>query len=89
MNIFILIQSIIIRGTATTFATEFLKSPFIPVAFQKYPRLTTILVAIIASLVSIHATGINISTLHGFNDWIEICLGTLVMSNLTYENLVK
>jgi len=47
------IQVILVGGFATTLAVQFLKSNFIPIQFQKYPRLTAFGVSILATAVAV------------------------------------
>lgn len=53
MEVVEFIQTILVGGVATTLAVQFLKSNFIPVQFEKYPRLTAFAVSIVATIVAV------------------------------------
>ncbi len=89
MNTVMLIQSLIVGGTATALATELLKSPYIPVPAQKYPRVTALIVSIIASVVAVMQSGFNATTLHSWTDGLALVCGTLIVSSVTYNQLIK
>lgn len=82
-------QSIILGGTATTVMTEILKSPYIPANFQKYPRLTTGVVSLIAATIAVYNSGITLSSFHDVLSWVEVILGTGAVAVFTYKNYVK
>lgn len=53
MQVIEFLQVILVGGMATTLAVQFLKSNFIPVQFQKYPRLTAFGVSVLATGVAV------------------------------------
>ena len=79
------IKTVLVSGVATTYATQILKSSLIPVPFQRSPRLTAFIVALLASAV---AVGQGIDFNNPFKDWtdyVPVIAGTLLVSAATYK----
>lgn len=57
INLFQLITSIIVGGTATTYVTEFLKLSFVAIPAQKYPRSTAGVISLLSGVVSLIVSG--------------------------------
>lgn len=53
MQVIEFLQVILVGGFATTLAVQLLKSNFIPVQFQKYPRLTAFGASIVATGIAV------------------------------------
>jgi len=53
MQVIEFLQVILVGGVTTTLAVQFLKSNFIPVQFEKYPRLTAFGVSVLATVVAV------------------------------------
>lgn len=83
-----LFGAIIVSGAATAAATEILKLRAIPVPVQRYPRLSAAVVSVIASLVAVYvsAADILVNSLIGY---VAFAVGTLLVSAITYNNLIK
>jgi hypothetical protein len=89
MSTLTLIQSILVGGTATALGTQLLKNNLIPVPAQKYPRITAFIVSLIASVVAVMQSGFSASTVHDWTDWLAVVSGTLLISSVTYNHLLK
>lgn len=89
-----LIQTILISGVATTMATQLLKSKLVPVQFQKFPRLTALLVAIGSTVFVAYqqCNGLEKGCQGLFTnpmDYLAAVVGTLLVATLTYNNIVE
>jgi hypothetical protein len=80
-----LIQSILVSGVASTYATQILKSSLVPVPFQKSPRLTAFIVSLIASAVAVMQGGIDFDKLRDWTDYLPVLCGTLIVAAATYK----
>lgn len=90
MSTLSLIQSILVGGTATALATQFLKSNLVPVVpAQKYPRVTAFIVSLIASGVVVMQSGFSVSAVHDWTDWLAVISGTVLISSVTYNHILK
>lgn len=83
-----LFGAVVVSGATTAIATEILKLKAIPLPAQRYPRLTAGIVSVIASLVAVYLTTVNIliDSLFGL---VAFIVGTLIVSAITYNNLIK
>jgi hypothetical protein len=94
MGVVDLVQTMLVSGVATTVATQLLKSKYIPIQFQKFPRVTALFVSIGATVFVAWqqcndlATGCS-GLLTSPIDWTAAVLGTLLVSTLTYNNIVN
>lgn len=89
MDLVTLIQSVLVGGSATTVATEVLKSPFIAfIKAESYPRTTAVILSVLASVLIILQQNIAFATLSVVN-WISLAVGTLLVAVATYHGVVK
>ena len=82
-----LVQAATVGGVVVTpIVTEVLKSRYIPVPAQKYPRLTAVLVSVAASgwYVYQHFGG-NLDA----GSWLTLAALTVFTAAITYNNLYK
>lgn len=82
----ILFQSILLGGGATLVATQILKSKYIPIGFEKYPRTTAAVISLIASVVIEYQAGV-ILDFHNLPNLAAIFVGTLLVAISTYNHL--
>lgn len=85
MNIF---QQILLGGGATLIATQILKSDYIPVQFEKYPRATTVVVALISALIAEYQAG-ALMNYHNIASLGTIFVGTLLVAITVYNQIAK
>lgn len=83
-----LFGALLLSGVATTVATEIMKLNFIPIPAQRYPRAVAAIVAVIATLIAVITTNADL-VLEGPLGWLAMAVGTLLLSSVTYNNLVK
>jgi len=84
-----IIQSVLLGGTATTLATQILKSPFIPVPATKHPRITAAVVSVIASAIVVSQAGVDVSNLGDVASVTAIFAGVLLVASTTYNQLIR
>lgn len=84
-----LFSAIVVSGVSVTIAVEILKSKFIPVEFQKYPRVTALVASIIASIAAVAYSPINQIAIDTPIEWVSVVAGTLLVSAFTYNNIFK
>ena len=80
--------AIVISGVAVTMATQILKASWIPIPAQKYPRLTAGIAAVVATVVAV-ATSSSQLMLNSVPQIVAFALGTLIVSAMTYNHIVK
>lgn len=79
-----------IAAAATTLATQILKSKYIPIPAQKYPRITAAIVALGASLFAVYQTGYDItSSTSNLTQFVAFVFATLLIASATYNNLLR
>lgn len=88
------IQVLLVGGFATTIAVQFLKSNFIPVQFQKYPRLTAFGVSILATVVAVWQQCQNVvagcqTLLQQPLDYVAATIGIFLVAIVTYNALLR
>lgn len=81
--------AIIVSGVATSVAVEILKSKYIPVQFQKYPRLTALVVALVASVVAVYNSPVKTIIVDTPIEWVGLVAGVLIVASVTYNNIFK
>lgn len=81
------IYSIIIGGGASSALTEFLKLPFIPIAAQKYPRITAGVLSVLSAVVALLVQGISITG--NTTQLVSVAIGAFVVSAITYQQALK
>jgi len=82
------IQTILLSGVAVSVATQILKSKYIPVAFQKYPRTTAAVASLIASCWVVYEKLGSID----LSDWtrvVPLAISTLLVAAVTYNQILK
>ena len=77
-------KAVLVSGTATTLATQVLKSSLIPLPAAKSPRLTAFIVSLIASALVV-GQGFDYTNLRTWEDYIPVVCGTLIVSAATYK----
>src|SRR5690349_11956927 len=85
MQITQLVQSILVSGTATTLATQVLKSKYLPIPAEKSPRLTAFVVSLVASGIAVWQAGIGPTRLTSWTDWLTAAGGTRTVPAATYH----
>ena len=86
MNTQVFLNSILVGGGATLLATQILKSKYIPIQFQKYPRTTAAVVSLIAAVVSEYNSGTSVN-LHDLPTLTALFVGTLWVAINVYNHL--
>lgn len=81
--------AIIVSGVGTSIAVEILKSKYIPVQFQKYPRLTATVAALIASIIAVYNSPIQTISIDTPIEWVGVVAGVLIVASITYNNIFK
>lgn len=89
MDIIELVKSIILGGGATVIATQILKQNWVPVPFEKYPRLTAAIVSLISAGVAVYQTDGTIFNQTGVVNWLSIGVGVMVVAVVVYANIFK
>lgn len=83
-----LFSGILLSGVATTTATQLLKLNFIPIPVTKYPRLSAAVVAVLASLVTIYNTNLELV----LDNWVQVVafmVGVFITSVVVYNAVIK
>lgn len=88
MDLQTFIQSAVVGGGATSLATELLKSKYIPVQAQKYPRITAAIVSVVASGIFIWHTQAHPPT-SDWKLWVALAAATLITAADTYNHILK
>lgn len=89
METITLFQSILVGGVATTLATQILKSPIVTfIKAEKYPRLTALVVSVIAAVATIANQGLSLKSL-AVIDVATVVVGTLLVAAATYNHLLR
>lgn len=83
-----LLTSVLAGGGATVVATEILKSKYVPVAFEKYPRATAVVVSLVSAVIAEYQAGVNID-LHNVAQLAAVFVGTVFVAVSVYDHLVK
>lgn len=94
MQVIDFIQVILVGGIATTIAVQFLKSNFIPVQFEKYPRLTAFGVSLLATAVAVWQQCQNIvagcqTLLQQPLDYASAVAGIFLIAVVTYNAVLR
>lgn len=73
-------------GLITPAVVEALKSKYIPVQAQKYPRFTALVVSVVVSGYYVYKhNGDKIAS----GQWLPLAIVTLVMAAVTYNHVIK
>ena len=89
MEVVSIIQAVLIGGSATALATEILKSPFIAfIKAESYPRITAVILSVVASVLIILHQNIAFATL-SVENWVALVVGTLLVAVATYHGVLK
>lgn len=89
MDIIELIKSVILGGGATVIATQLLKQEWVPIPFEKYPRLTAAAISLISAGVAVYQANGTIFNQEGVINWLTIGLGIMVVAVVVYTNIMK
>ncbi len=94
MDVVNFLQAILVGGVATTLAVQLLKSNFIPVQFQAYPRLTALGVSIVATAVTIWQQCQTVvagcqAFLQQPVDYIAAVAGVFLIAVVTYNAVLR
>ena len=87
MNQANIIYSIILGGTASSALTELLKLPFIPVAAQRFPRITALVLSIISAVVAFLVQNVPITG--NIQQLTFTAVGAFLVSAITYNQALK
>lgn len=80
--------AIIVGGVGTTAAVQLLKLDILGGVAKKYPRLTNVVVSLIASLVAVYNSSLDL-VIHGVWQTVAFAIGIFVVAAITYNNVVK
>lgn len=78
-------KALILGGGATMVATSILKSNFIPLPFEQYPRLTAIAVSIVAASIAVYQADQTIFNRQGLVEWLSLIVGIAATAMVTYK----
>lgn len=88
MNIVTLFTNILVGGGAVVLAVQLLKSRFIPLPFQKYPRSTTAVASLLASVLTVAQAQVSLN-IHDVGQVVSVFVGTLWVAVSVYNHLIK
>lgn len=80
--------ALLASGAGASVAVQLLKLNWFPLAVSKYPRITSVIVSLVSSLVAIYVSGINFIFTTPL-DYVGFGIGTLIMSAVTYKLILK
>ena len=83
-----LLNYILVSGGATVIATQILKSKYIPIQFEKYPKETTFAVSVIAAIIAEYQAHVSFNW-HNLPSLLSMFVGTILIAVLTYNHFVK
>lgn len=83
-----LFSALFLSGAATTAATQIGKMGFIPLPVQKYPRVSAAITSVIATLVAVYSSNLNL-VVHSFWEIASFAVGVFILSTITYNNVIK
>lgn len=89
MDLLEFIQSSLLAGAATTLATQILKSPAIPIPAQHHPKLTAVIVSMVAAGMVVYQGVHNSYATFDVLEWATVSIATLLIAVVTYNNIVK
>lgn len=87
MDIVDIVKSVVLGGGATLIATQILKQDYIPLPFEKYPRLTSIVISLIAAAIAVWQTAGDLLTVGGLTNWLTVAGATFAVAAVTYKNI--
>lgn len=87
--LFTLLNTVLIGGVATAVVTELLKHPAVAFPAQKFPRLTALVLSVVASVIAVWQTGFDYTQVTGWAGWIVMVLGIFLISAATYRAVLK
>lgn len=90
MDLSTLIISVFSGGLIASVVTEILKNPVVPIAFEKFPRITAYVLSVLASILVLVNQGITWATVTA--NWISaLSIGAVafIVSVIAYEKVVK
>lgn len=88
MQNYTLLSGILLGGGASMLATQLLKSKFVPIQFEKYPRATAAIVSLIASIITEWQANVVIN-LHSLPSLGVVFVGTLWIAVSVYNHLLN
>lgn len=83
-----LTMTIIVSGVGVAAVTQILKDYRIPVPATKYPRLTSAVLSVVATLISLYVVDLNILLVSGWH-YAGLGVSILVASAFSYNILFK
>ncbi len=95
MNVVEFLQTVVVSGAAVTVIVQFLKSNFVPATiFNRYPRLTTFVASILATLVAVWQKCQDVvagcqSLLQQPLDYVAAVVGIFLIAVILYNNVLR
>ena len=89
MDTALLTEAVVLSATAVTLVTEILKSRFIPLPAQKYPRMTALVLSLGTSLYTVWQYNGSHFTTVGYTGWLTLGVLTLLVSSMTYNHIIS
>lgn len=80
--------ALLVSGVSVSMVTEVLKQEWVFVPAQKYPRLTSAVLSVFATVTAIILTDSNFA-FNGFVDVAGFAIGTAIVSAVTYLTIIK
>lgn len=80
-------QLTVICGMATAAATEILKSPIIPIPFERAPRITAAVVSLIAAIIAMYNSGVQSVDVTDLPQLLALASFTFLVAISTYNHL--
>ena len=77
-------------GVVASVVTELLKQPFVPIAFEKFPRITAYVLSVIASILVLVNQGYTLEVVT--ENWVTTASAgaiAFLISVVAYEKVVK
>jgi hypothetical protein len=84
----IIFSALIVSGAGSSIAVQLLKLDWFPLLVSRYPRVTNMIISIIASLVAIYTSGIDFVLVTPLQ-YVAFMIGTMIFSAFTYKNILK
>jgi hypothetical protein len=89
-NLIQIIGSVILSGGASAYSTEILKSPYIKMPAERYPRITAFVLSIVTSAMALAANGVDFATvLDSPGLWASTAFATFLVAVLTYNQAIR
>lgn len=82
-------QAAILSGTAVTLVTEVLKSKVIPIPVTSHPRLTALVLSVLASLYTVYQYNVVNIVAINWTQLVALVALTVLVSAMTYNHVIK